>query len=101
MGRLLIGFCIEGVTKTTFHICWESVDFSIMFTCFLMASGSILMIFGVLEAGLKLDDFRWLFHRGPELRAHGRFLVFALSLGPIATKQQHQTAGGPWPFRGI
>ena len=37
-----------------------SIDFGVIFTGFLMALGTILVTFGALEAGLKLDDFRWL-----------------------------------------
>ena len=69
----------EAVQKLAFHICWDSVDFGIIFTCFLSALGQFLMKFGALETGLKLDDFRWL-SGGPELNNHGRFVVSFLSV---------------------
>ena len=51
---------------------WEKYckkQFSQMiFLCFLMALGTILMTFGALEAGLEFDDFSWLPRGGSELR---------------------------------
>ena len=46
--------------KPAFHIYWDSSDFGIIFTCFLMALWPIFMTFGALETCLKLHDFQWL-----------------------------------------
>ena len=48
-----------------FHICWDYVDFGVIFTWFSMALGPILMTFGGLGAGLKQYD-RWFSRGGPE-----------------------------------
>ena len=60
---------LEVLQKTAFHICWDSVEFGVIFICCLLALGPILMTFGALETGLKIDDFRWPSGGGPGTEA--------------------------------
>ena len=50
----------EVLQKTVFHICWDYVDFGVIFTWFSMDLEPFLMTFGGLGPGLKIHDFRWL-----------------------------------------
>ena len=46
--------------KPVFHICWDYVDFGVIFIWFSMALEPFLMTFGGLGPGLKFYDLRWL-----------------------------------------
>ena len=83
----------EVLQKTTFRICSDSVNVGAILTCFLMASGTILMTFGASsETVLKFHDFRWLSKGAPELRAPCWLVVFWLVPGLIAVTKQYGVA---------
>ena len=46
------------VEKTAFHICWDSVDFDVVFSCFFYGLEPISISFGALDTGLKFNGFR-------------------------------------------
>ena len=71
---------LEVLQKIVFHICWDYIDFGVIFVWFSMASGPIfrnLMIF---------DGFPG----GPELNNHGQFVVLWFVLRPIAVTTQYR-----------
>ena len=51
--------------KTTFRRCWDSVNVGVIFLCFVSALGTLLVAFGALGAGLKLDEFLMAAQRKP------------------------------------
>ena len=77
----------EVLQKLVFHICWDYVDFGVIFTWFSMALGPILMTCGGLRACLKLHDFRWVSGGVPDGRAPCRMVVFGMLSGPYSNSQ--------------